>query len=207
MQQEFINNLIRSIDTVSNEISDLLHHEDVFQNRVKTQVKNVDPYVLELISQSHYSFVLSAIRRQLGTDNSEISLMNILIKLKQNCLVITEQWYAETWLKDSSLLTSAEDQTVKIFVENIPHSEFKEHFGINGHLDASIVESDIEKLRVTTEKIKLYVDRRIAHRDRNVPDSIETAAYLEALNTLDLIATKYILLLKQIGITLKPVIQ
>lgn len=204
----FIQTLRKEIDTISNEISDLLHKDDVFRNRTKTLLEesSIDIHVRNEIVRNHYSTVLVAIRRQLGTDDSEISLLKLLEKLKTHSRVITKEWYAEEWLKDSSMMQQDNSPELKEVIENIPISEFEKNFGEN-HLDHSNIMNDIKVLKSATDTVKTFVDKRLAHTDKKSVKSVSEKEYLEALELLENLTTKYVLLLKQVGISLKPVIQ
>lgn len=204
----FISNAQQDIKIISNQISDLLHKEDVYQKRIVPQIRNksLDTYSANAIANNHYSAVMVAIRRQLGTQRQEISLLNLLKKLEKNNKLITIKWYCKEWLKDSSLLKNSEDE-LKSFVKNLPAAEFEEYFGIS-ILKKNIVKRDIAKLKSATKKIKLFVDKRLAHYDKKGPKSIKEKDYLKALKSIEQITKKYILLLEQSGVVnLTPVMQ
>lgn len=212
MQKQFTESLKREIDIVSNEVSDFLHLEDVFQTRVKARFTedNVDNYSRDTIIRNHYTAVLLAVRRQLGKDKNEVSLLRILKKLEAQNNLITQEWYTTEWLRGSSLLASATavDPRLSAFVKSIPIREFEDHFGKGGILNKSIVTQEIVLLELVTDKIKTYVDKRLAHRDKTSPKDVTEKEYVEALNTIEKLTSKYILLLKQVGMSsLKPVIQ
>ncbi len=209
MNKSFIDRLRKDIDIISDEISDLLHKDNVFENRTKSLIEelSIDNHIKTEIIRNHYSTMLVAVRRQLGIKKGEISLLNLLNKLIQHNTSITKEWYASEWLKDSSLMTPNNAPELKDFVLNIPVSEFEKHFG-KDYLDAVVVWRDIKVLKSATKIIKSYVDKRIAHRDRAPVVSVNEKEYLEALELLEKMTTKYILLLKQVGMVgLKPVIQ
>lgn len=210
MQDDFLERCKKDIEVISNGVSDILHHEDVFQNRTKTlfQSQNLDPHVRESIIRSHYTTTLAGIRRQLKTSKGEVSLLKLLEKLSENHRLITVQWYAHEWLKESSLIGSNSDPYIERFVENIPIAEFEGNFGKAGFLDKQIVEEDIRQLKAATKNIETYVDRRISHWDKKKPPKISEMEYLDSLDIINSITRKYILLLNQAGMSdLTPVIQ
>ncbi len=207
-KRSFIPTLRKEIDIISGEISDLLHKQDVFENRVKGLLEEpiIDHHVKSEIVRNHYSAVLSAVRRQLGTKDGEISLLRLLTKLRDHHTSITKDWYAEEWLKDSSLLGNGSYPELKGFVENMPVAEFERMFG-DDYLDRSRIEHDIKVLETATKTIKTYVDKCIAHTDKSGAEIVSEVEYLGAVELLDKLTSKYVLLLKQIGIHLRPVIQ
>lgn len=209
MQQQLIARAKKDIDIISNEVSDLLYHEDVYQTRTKPLIKSkkIDHHSAGNIAKTHYTSMLIAVRRQIGRDKGEISLLNLLEKLKENSKLITKDWYAKEWLKDSSLVDPKQPKELAGFIQHIPIGEFEEYFGSES-LDPGIVEGDIRGLKKATSTIKTFVDKRIAHRDKVSPKNIKEKEYLESLKVIEKITSKYILLLKQVGMSrLKPVIQ
>jgi len=210
MQEELIKTLRGEIKIVANDVSDLLYFEDVFITRTKPSLttKKFDQYTIGAIIKSHYSSVLVIVRKLIGKKRNEISLMRILLRLEDNNSLITKDWYAKEWLKDSQLLSSEPDQLMKGFIENIPHDEFQKNFGKAGFLDKAIVTKDISDLENATATIKTYVDKRLAHHDKSQPEVVTEKYYLKALKTIDKLTSKYILLLNQAGMaSLKPVLQ
>jgi hypothetical protein len=208
-KKTFIPTLRKEIDIISDEISDLLYKQDVFENRVKSLLEDpsIDHHIKTEIVQNHYSAVLSAVRRQLGTQDGEISLLRLLTKLRDNNTSITKEWYAEEWLRDSSLLGDDRYPELKGFVERMPVNEFERMFG-DEYLDKQRVVHDITVLKSATKTIKAYVDKRIAHRDKTAVVNVTEGEYIVALELLEKLTKKYILLLKQVGmVRLKPVIQ
>lgn len=209
MKSSFIEKLRKDINIVSDEVSDLLHKEDVFQNRVKKLIENdsIDLHIKSVLIQNHYSTAFTSVRRQLGTKSGEVSLLSILLRLAEHHKLITKEWYAEEWLKESSLMHPDHSPELKIFVQNIPNLEFERNFG-QDHLDKARVELDLDKLKHATESVKKYVDKRIAHRDKGAVVSVSEKEYLASLKLIEALTKKYILLLNQVGmIGLKPVIQ
>lgn len=210
MQDDFIERCQKNLTIISNGVSDILHQEDVFQNRTRKlfQAGNSDPHVQEAIIRSHYTTTLAGIRRQLKTSEGEVSLLKLLEKLSENHRLITVQWYTHEWLKDSSLVGSNSDPIIEQFVQNIPKAEFEENFGKSGVLDKQIVEEDIQKLKMATKNIETYADKRISHWDKKEPPKINETEYLDSLDVINSITRKYILLLNQAGMSdLTPVIQ
>lgn len=209
MKQQFINRAIKDIDIISNEVTDFLYHEDVYQNRTKPLIerKEIDHHSAHNIVKTHYVSMLSAVRRQVGTQKGEVSLLNLLMKLKRNNELVTKKWYAKEWLKDSSLASSKQPKELQGFVRGIPVGEFEKYFG-NNFLDTSIVAKDIKRLKSATDTVKTFVDKRIAHTDKTSPENVSEEEYLKSLRVIEKLTSKYILLLKQVGMTnLKPVIQ
>lgn len=213
MKKEFIASLKKEIKTIQDEITEILYFEDVFRNRAKSLLSdpNVDGYVKDTLVKNHYSSILIAIRRQLGEFTNEVSLLRLLQKLREHPTLITEDWYAAEWLDESSLLNQAKesnDGLLENFVRGIPVSEFQTNFGIKGHLDEKLLEADIESLKSATDKIKQYVDKKLAHTDKTSPERVTEQDYFKALKVLEDLTRKYILLLEQVGMpNLTPVIQ
>ncbi|MCQ3944274.1 MAG: hypothetical protein DPW11_00630 [bacterium] len=207
MQTDIIERLRSDIDTIQDEMTSLLHSEDMFRNRLIPLVEkaSVDVSSKRTLYQAHYTTMLLGVRRQLGRDAEEISLLKLLEKLKENHNLITKSWYSEEWLKDSSL--ESDNSTLSEFIAAIPNGEFEEYFG-QEYLSSEIVDKDIEKLTQATESIKTFVDKRLAHRDKKDPEIVKEEEYKSALQTLEKLISKYILLLKQVGMSrLTPTMQ
>lgn len=209
LQKLFIDNLLRDIDVIKHEVENFLHKENVYQTRIIPSLERINPHGALEVTRSHYESMLVDIRRQLGVDKNEISILRIMNKLIGNPQWITEEWYVQSWLKDSSLVTNITNPVLKGFTKGIPAQEFKNHFGKTGIIDTNIVEEDKKQLIEITSKIKTFVDKRLAHTDKTVSQiMIEETEYKSALKTIEKLTLKYILLLKQVGMpNLTPVIQ
>lgn len=207
-QIQFLNSVKADINVISAQISDLLHKEDVFQNRFKPLAGKIDGYVFNEAVKNHYSSALVAIRRQLGMDNNEVSLKKLLKKLSNCNKWITEDWYASEWLKDSSLIKDS-DPLLKGFLEGIPNSEFHKNFGKEGFLDKAIVEEDYRLLNDATVKIKGHVNNQLTHTNKKRKNfDLKDEDYKRALKIIEKLTKKYILLLNQVGmVQLTPAIQ
>jgi len=205
-QKEFIESAVKNINIIQNEVTELLGKENIFQQAVKPLLQKQNSLIALEVSRSHYQSNLTAIRRQLGKLDGEISLISLLIKLKNSNKWITEKWYAEMWLKDYSFV--GQDPIIMAFTKSIPNGEFKRIFGTNGYLDKSIVEKDINELTNTCTRIKQYTNENVTHTKKiKKQTSISESEYKTVLAVIDKLTTKYVLLLKQIGITLTPTIQ
>lgn len=205
-QERFIESALKNINIIQNEVTDLLGKENVFQKGTKPLIKGQSAFIAQAVLSSHYQSNLTAIRRQLGVSDGEISLLSLLTKLKNSNKWITESWYVEGWLKDYDF--SSQDPIIMAFTKSIPNSEFKRCFGTNGYLDKTIIEDDIKKLTDTCTRVKQYTNENITHTKKikkQVP--ISEDEYRAVLATIDKLTTKYVMLLKQIGITLTPTIQ
>lgn len=208
LQLQFIAVLKKEIEIISNEVTDLLHKDDVYQTRMKPLAGKIDNYAYQQAIKNHFESALIAIRRQLGMDKSEISLKKLLTKLSHNNTWITEEWYTSEWLKESSLIKN-NDKLLANFIRGIPVGEFQEYFGKNGYLDKTNVDTDLSKLEEATNKIKQFVDERLAHTDKNKQQlHLNDHDYTQALKIIEQTTSKYILLINQVGMSsLTPVIQ
>lgn len=209
MQKELIVRAIKDIDIISNEVTEMLYQEDVYQTRTKSLIeqKAIDHHSARNIVKTHYNSMLVSVRRQVGTQKGEVSLLNLLNKLLKHNNLITKEWYAKEWLRDSSLFDSKQSKIIREFTQNIPIGEFEEYFGEH-FLSKNIVKKDIESLKRATKTVKTFVDKRIAHTDKVSPNNVKEEEYLNSLKVIEKIASKYILLLKQVGMSeLTPVIQ
>lgn len=205
-QEDFIKSVVKNIDVIQNEVTSLLGKENVFQSETKPLLLTQNGLIASEVSRSHYQSIFTAIRRQLGELDGEISLLNLLTRLKNCNKWITETWYAEKWLKDYDF--KGQDPIIAAFMRSIPNSEFKRNFGVDGYLDKSIIEKDIKELIDTCKNIKQYTNENITHTKKiKKQPLISEDEYKSVLNIIDKITTKYVLLLKQIGITLTPTIQ
>lgn len=205
-QQEFIQSILKEMDIVQNEVTGLLGKENVFQKTTKPLLNHQNGLIAMEVTRSYFQSALTAIRRQLGKLDDEVSLLSVLTKLKNSNGWITETWYVEQWLKDYDF--QGQDPIIINFTKGIPVGEFRRKFGANGFLEKSIVEIDIKELTETCKKIKDYTNENITHTKKvKKQKPISEADYNLAIGVIDKITTRYVLLLRQIGITLTPAIQ
>lgn len=207
IQKQLVEKLQAQITVISDEVSQILHLEDVCSNRVAPHLakSNIDQHSRLAIFQNHYTAVMSGVRRQLGLDSSEISLMNLLNTLLVNNTYITKAWYSNEWLHASQQIY--DDPIISGFMNALPGPEFERNFG-KEYLSKEVVEQDIALLKASTATIKCYVDKKIAHKDKKDPDPVTEDNYKFALIVIEKTTTKYILLLKQVGMSsLTPIMQ
>jgi hypothetical protein len=119
-QKEFVESALKHINIIQNEVTELLGKENVFQKAVKPLLQSQNPLIALEVSRSHYQSNLTAIRRQLGKLDGEISLLSLLTKLRNSNKWITEKWYAEMWLKGYNF--AGQEPIIIALTKSIPNS-------------------------------------------------------------------------------------
>jgi len=206
-QEELINALKEEFESIESEVIRMMGNKEVFQEIVEISKKNSQinkgNSLWDFLKESYVALMVTAVCRQIDTDERSSSLVNLLKTILFNPTVIqslNKDWYSEQYHRDDDIFPG--------FMEGIGKGDFEEHFGSKEYVDPAIVYMDLKKLEEDTKEIKKYRNKRIAHFDKN--ESLFKANYDDlhkAVETVRSIASKYYLLLKQGGNDLIPVDQ
>lgn len=101
-----------------------------------------------------------AFRRQLDRDRRSVSLINLLLTIRENHTHFTKEGFQR---KNTFCPESPFHDEQKW---NDAGATFNAVFGNGGHLDSAIVQADIDLLEKESAAIKEQVNKEIAHRDR-----------------------------------------
>lgn len=135
---------------------------------------------------SMYAVYMSiGLRRQADKDSRAISFYRLLKEIESQAGVVSRERYIAL-CQDKGLRTEVADR------------EFDRLAGIGRpHIDPSMVNEDRAQLIEQTKDMKNYVDKRVAHYDRQRPTSLPTYADVdECLNFVETLLIKYLAVLR-----------
>lgn len=149
--QRWVDTIWRDIATSSN----TLHWLEVLAD-IAASVAEQDPTVpgnfFHWLGDVAKRDVAVGIRRQMDIDGRSVSLMRLLMELRDNCRLLSRERYV-AFARAEMRWRAAE--------------EFDAYAGIDGdHLDPQRVVDDIARMRDGTDTVKKYVNKRIAHYDQ-----------------------------------------
>jgi AbiU2 len=134
-------------------------HEIVRENG---ELKNTISYFWEWLFDLYVKAQAGAVRRQADERGDVASLARLLLEIKRTPDLLTRDWYLDHWGKDESY-----DENDKAYWRKAGETEWSENFGgkIGDHIDPSIVAADLTELRQGSKKVKVYVNKHVAHFD------------------------------------------
>lgn len=168
------------IGKIEKEILRLYSHRDTFNNVVEIIRNNKriqkPSSFYHLLIDSYVVFILMTIRRQIkGSDKRSISFTGLLKEIKEDPKILSRERY----------ISHSNDNHSK----DIAGSEFdKSYGGVKGYIDSNIVEKDLNDLKEKVNNIENYIDKRIAHYDKesieNIPVLKDVDDFIEFLGSL-----------------------
>ena len=173
------------LETIKNDVTNLSVNRHIFREVQKIVEANPrihlasDFYEWMGSVYAHYASI--GLRRQIDKDERTISLRRLLEKIKDQPEVLSRERYVALW--DDPVLR-------KRFADG----QFNEFTGPGKpHIDPAMVEEDVSQLVKKIESVKGYVDKRIAHYDRQGPTTLPTYADLnECLDFVEVLLRKYL---------------
>ena len=172
---------LRWLDIIKLEIQDLVVSKYTFHEIQKMILENaklqVDNSFYRYVSSTYVSHALIGLRRQVKKDSQSISLALLLQELVDTPEVLSRTYYVA--LYEGSTI---EDRADKDF----------DRFAVPGaaHIDPTLVERDLQRLRDVTTKCEKFADKRIAHRDKHELKFLPT--YNEVDDCIDLLNELYV---------------
>jgi len=206
-QITLIKHLQDEFDSIESEVIRMMGNKQIFEEIINISKKNSQinqgNSFWDFLKESYVALMVSAVCRQVDTDERSASLINLLGTILYNPSVIqslNKDWYSSQYHREDDILPG--------FMEGMGEEDFKEHFGTKEYVDPAIVYMDLKKLEEDTKEIKKYRNKRVAHRDKK--EQLFKANYDDlhkAVETVRSITSKYYLLLKQGGNDLIPIDQ
>ena len=151
------------------------------------------------LGRTYLSHALAGLRRQIKPNKDSISLVGLLEELAETPEELSFKYYC-------SILSG----TTTNQMEAIIKGDFKKYADASGrHVCPQMVMADRDKLKSAVEACEGFADKRIAHRDKDNPDTVPTFGELdECIKLLDKVYVKYHLLFYAEGMsTLMPAYQ
>ncbi len=106
-----------------------------------------DHYVVNYVSS-----ITSSVRRQIDTKTEHGGLMKLLENIEKKPEIITREFF----LKPFAPLLIKEGGRI-----------WKEKYGGDDYLSKKVIRLDIFRLKEVTKKLKNFVDKRVAHKDKH----------------------------------------
>jgi hypothetical protein len=193
----------RDLETIKNEVLGLHHNRDVYRTvgQIVDEHGQLPPSLFFNYAQRTYAVTQSAaIRRQAEVDPRRVvSLASLLAELGTEPERLTRERFVALY-----------DDPDPYF-ERLGRTTFDERFAgeVGDHIDPKIVEADLNDLRTTSDGVERYVDRYIAHTDRESLKTLPTFGDIDkAIDVIGETFKKYALLLTASSwATLEPVAQ
>jgi hypothetical protein len=178
----------RDLEVVENEVLGLHHNRDVYRTvgRIVDEHGHLPPALFFTYAQRTYAVTQSAaIRRQAEVNPTRvISLASLVAEIGAEPEQLTRERFV-------ALYESPD-------FEPLGQAAFDKHFAgeAGDHIDPAIVQADLDELAQTAESVKRYVDRYIAHSDREGLETLPTFGDIdEAIDAIGGLFRKYALLL------------
>jgi hypothetical protein len=134
-------------------------HEIVGEN---DELKNTRSYFWEWLFDLYVKTQAGAVRRQADERGDVATLGRLLLEIKKSPDLLTRDWYLGHWGKDESY-----DESDKAYWKRAGETEWAKNFSgaVGDHIDPSIVAADLTELRQGSKKVKVYVNKHVAHFD------------------------------------------
>ncbi len=185
--------LVEWLDVIKEDVQGLVIHNHMFwevqdiirQNERLAQSRN---HFYEWLGHMFINSTVVGMRRQIDRDTDSISLLRLLTRLKDNPKILPRSYHLGLYPTDEGSLRLA-DRT------------FTKFAGKGDVLDSSIAQTDIDRLLAKTEKLHLFANREITHRDaRGFPEGAsERPRFIELTEAIQLseeLTRKYLILLQ-----------
>jgi len=143
------------------------------------------------VRNNYISFIAMSIRRQAEcNDPNIISLGKLLYEMQIEPKLITRKWYKETFNYDWS------------------NADFTRVAGSGEYFNPEIARNDLETLRMLSQNITQYADRKIAHRSKQQIPTVRFDEVDAFIREFEKILKRYISLFTASGYTqLRPIPQ
>jgi hypothetical protein len=177
------------IDVLGNEVINLFTQRHIYTEVRKIleehpKVQQPDDFFF-WVSVWYSSSMAVAIRKLADKDKNSISFRALLEGIKNNPRVISRTRFKQLFVNGN-------------YREFYADVDFDRYVGDgNEYIDLSVVQSEIDELILKTEKLKHYVDKRVAHHDKEEFTDIPKYSDLdEAIDFLGSLYKRYFLIIK-----------
>jgi AbiU2 len=191
-------------DRIKHEVVTMHLHWDTWSHVQKMLAANSalpNSYWWEFMADTYGITQAVAVRRQLDTHRDVASLGKLVAEIAEEPQIITKAFWLDLWDTTDRIDPSLADRSW--------HQQFGGEVG--DHLDPAIPMADLDAARQASEGVRRYVDKHLAHSDRNaVPaSSLPTVPELHyAIDMIGHVYKKYAnLLTASSWITLVPIAQ
>ncbi len=177
------------LETIDNDVTDLSVSRHIFWEVQKIIEANPKIHLPSSFYQwmgTHYAVYASiGLRRQIDKDQRTISLRRLLEEIRDQPEVLSRERYVALWDEPAIRKRFAAEAFDKFAGPGKPH------------IDPAMVEEDCSQLVKKIEGMKEYVDKRIAHYDKEGPTMLPTYADLdECLEFVEDLLKKYLAIIR-----------
>lgn len=194
------------VKTIEAEVADVLLQHHIFwqvQDIIRTNpnLANARSHFFEWMGDVFVASAAVAVRRQVDNDDDSVCLRRLLREARDYAHIVTRPFYLSLCITPGS----------EPFLKEINEHAFDEWAGVGGqHLDAAIVERDLQQLIDTCRTIQHYATKRVAHYDKHgvTPQKMPTFDDLDkAYKVIESLTQKYYLMFTGVWIgNVKPTI-
>jgi hypothetical protein len=158
-------------------------HEIVGEN---DQLKNTSSYFWNWLFDLYVKTQAGAVRRQADERNDVASLGRLLKEINKSPKLLTRDWFLSHWGDPETY-----DEDDQRHWRNVGEGQWKEIYGGDDFIDPAVPADDLSELRQGSKKVKVYVNKHVAHFDEGPfgPGSkeIELPTLNEVHDAIDLI--------------------
>jgi len=194
---------LKWIDVIKHDLENALlyqqicrYFEDVYNKNLAHIKANKGATFCDFIRNCYAITAASCIRRQIMYEDKSISLMKLILQMRDYSGQFTYKFYLHMYpLKPNDHEW-----------QRLTFGNFSEDGKI---LSRKVIEHDIKKIEQIARKVSNYVDRAIAHLDkRGISEKVTYGEISESLAILNKLTCKYLALISSAGyVDLTPTIQ
>lgn len=187
------------LHTIFGEIVGMYHDRRIYAEVSEVHSRNpalhVDRFFCAWLSRNYGAGLAVAIRRQTDRSGDVISMGKLLEDLERNVDLLTREWFVTEHLKRAS----ADDRTYWEHAANREFDEFAPHAA--AHASAALIREDQDRLQGVASRVRIFVNKRLAHSTRNYETSVTMKDLHTALDVLGELLKRYHHLLEQAALS------
>lgn len=191
---------IKWLEVIKAEVQELVVAKDTFL-KVQTLIKD-NPLLHQpspfysYLTNTYVSHAVIGLRRQIKCDHQSISLARLFEEMIATPQMLTRAYYVKLY-EDSAIPELGDEHFNQFAAPGAPH------------IDPSLVEADLNRLRAASRRCEEFADKCVAHRDKKEPKELPTYNEAHACTALlNELYVRYFLLFHACSMeTLLPVYQ
>ena len=177
---------LKWFEIIHSEIQKLVVAKHIFNEIQKIIRENEKLHIpssfYDYFSKTYASHAITGIRRQIKSQKDSISIVRLFEEMIATPQSFPRTFYTQKYV--GSVVESLADRDFNKFA--LPNS---------CHIDANLVQHDLEKLKLASKKCEEFADKRVAHWDNREPKEIPTFNEVDdCIALLDELYVKYYLL-------------
>ena len=168
------------LDVIKGEVRELVIAKDMFQQMQKMIEDNPllhrPSLFYRYFSNTYVSHVVIGLRRQIKGGDQSISMSRLFEEMIETPEVLTRTYFVK--LYEDSVVQDFADKDFNQFAD--PGAK---------HINPSLVEADLARLREASKHCEVFADKRVAHRDKAELKALPT--YNDVHGSIDLLNSLY----------------